>query len=135
MMCYYLNVQFQDQRANNILKACGRGKRGNARKPACKIPSNREFPNATVHRRMHWICTWPAAPRDVYRVSRSGNLGEKEMQDQARSLSGLPPSAVHLLFLFLICYIPRCVLCSNTRRCCFLCYSTLVSPPPFSFFF
>jgi hypothetical protein len=116
-------------------EGCGRGKRGNARNPAGRIPSNWEFPNATLDRRVHWICSWPAAPTDVYRVSRSGNLGEKETQDQAGSLTGLRPLAVHRLLLFLICYIPRCVLCSNTRRCCFLCDSTLVSPPPLPFFF
>jgi hypothetical protein len=83
---------------------------------------------------MHWICSWPAAPTDVYGVSRSGNLGEKETQDQPvwfpdwTSSSRCPPSLSLSLSLFLICYIPRCVLCSNTRRCCFLCDSTLVPP-------
>jgi len=85
----------------------------------------------TLHGRVHCICSWPAAPTHVYSVSRSGNLGEKETQDQAGSQSGLRPLAVHRLFLFLICYIPRCVLCSN-RRLLFLVrlHSCLPLPPP-----
>ena len=83
-----------------------------------------------LHGRVHWICSWPAAPTDVYRVSRTGNLGEKETQDEAASLSGLRPLAVHLLFLCLICYIPRCVLCSNTRLL-FLVRLHSCLPPPF----
>ena len=90
------------------------------------------FRMQALHGRVHWICSWPAAPTDVYRVSRTGNLGEKETQDEAASLSGLRPLAVHLLFLCLICYIPRCVLCSNTRL---LFLVRLHSCLPPSFFF